>query len=45
VLRLEGLSYQEIADITELTVSNVGVRIHRATEALKMELGNVASGR
>ncbi len=39
VLRLEGLSYKEIAEILDLTTSNVGVRLHRAKDALKTQLG------
>ena len=35
VLRLEGLSYDEIADVLDLTSSNVGVRLHRAKQQLK----------
>ncbi|HAU39983.1 MAG: ECF subfamily RNA polymerase sigma-24 subunit, RNA polymerase sigma-70 factor, ECF subfamily [Candidatus Peregrinibacteria bacterium GW2011_GWF2_43_17] len=31
----ENLSYQEIADALELTVTNVGVKLNRATERLK----------
>ncbi len=34
-LALEGLSYEEIADILGITVSNVGVRLNRAKKALK----------
>ena len=37
-LRLEGLFYKEIGGILDLTASNVGVRIHRAKDALKNEL-------
>jgi RNA polymerase sigma-70 factor (ECF subfamily) len=33
VLYMEGLSYQEIADVTGLSVSAVGVRIHRLKQA------------
>lgn len=39
VLRLEGLSYKEIAEVLDLTTSNVGVRLHRAADELKNELG------
>ncbi len=39
ILRLEGLSYQEIAEILDLTTNHVGVRLHRAKDALKSELG------
>ena len=35
ILRLEGLSYDEIATILELSVNTVGVRLHRATQTLK----------
>ena len=37
-LSLEGLSYQEIADICGLTVSNVGVLITRAKQQLKSKM-------
>jgi DNA-directed RNA polymerase specialized sigma24 family protein len=30
---MEGLSYQQIADVTGLSVSLVGVRIHRMKQA------------
>jgi RNA polymerase sigma factor (sigma-70 family) len=33
--RLEGLSYKEIAERLGTTVSNVGVRLHRAESRLK----------
>jgi RNA polymerase sigma-70 factor (ECF subfamily) len=33
LLYMEGLSYQEIADVTGLSVSGVGVRIHRMKQA------------
>ena len=33
VLYMEGLSYQEIADVTGLSVSVVGVRLHRMKQA------------
>lgn len=42
VLRLEGLAYDEIAEILKLTTSNVGVRIHRAKAALKSKLGGTS---
>lgn len=35
---LSGLSYQEIADILQISLNNVKVRIHRAREKLKSEL-------
>jgi RNA polymerase sigma-70 factor (ECF subfamily) len=34
-LALEGLSYEEIAEILGITVNNVGVRLNRAKKALK----------
>jgi len=34
-LALEGLSYQEISQVTGLNVNNVGVRLNRAKKALK----------
>lgn len=34
-LALEGLSYDEIADVLGITVNNVGVRLNRAKKALK----------
>ena len=34
-LALEGLSYDDIADILGITVNNVGVRLNRAKKALK----------
>ncbi|MCU0709385.1 MAG: sigma-70 family RNA polymerase sigma factor, partial [Pirellula sp.] len=38
-LRLgEGLSYKEIADITELSVSHVGVLLHQAVKRLRKSL-------
>lgn len=41
VLRLRmtgGLSYREIADVTGMTVSNVGVHLHEAVKALRSQL-------
>lgn len=35
VLRLEGLSYEEIGDVLGIKENVVGVRIHRATDLLK----------
>lgn len=35
MLQLEGLDYQEIADMLGITVDNVGVRLHRARERLE----------
>jgi RNA polymerase sigma factor (sigma-70 family) len=34
-LLLEGLSYQEIAEVLEIDISNVGVRAHRAKKLLQ----------
>jgi RNA polymerase sigma-70 factor (ECF subfamily) len=42
VVRLKfqhGLSYKEIAAVTELSVSNVGYLIHTAIKKLRTELG------
>lgn len=39
-MSLEGLSYQDIGDITGLSVSNVGVVINRAKAAIKSGLEN-----
>ena len=44
VVRLKfqsGLSYKEIAAVTELSVSNVGYLIHTAIKKLRVELGVV----
>ena len=38
-----GLSYQEISDITQLSVSNVGFLIHRGLKALRERHGALAS--
>ncbi len=38
-LALEGTSYQDIAEILGISVSNVGVRLNRAKKALRAELG------
>lgn len=38
-LRLEGLSYAEIAEVVGISENNVGVRLHRARNALKSKLG------
>lgn len=35
LLSLEGLSYDEISEVTGLTSSNIGVRLHRAKAKLK----------
>jgi RNA polymerase sigma factor (sigma-70 family) len=35
MLQLEGFDYQETADMLEISVENVGVRLHRARERLK----------
>ena len=40
MLWLEGEAYEEIADITGLTKSNVAVRIHRAKNRLKQHFNN-----
>ncbi len=37
-LSLEGLSYQELAEVTGLSESNVGVRLNRAKKALQQQL-------
>lgn len=37
-LALEGVSYQDIAEIQGISVSNVGVRLTRAKEALKKKV-------
>ena len=42
VLRLEGLSYKEIAAVLDLTTSNVGVRLHRASAELKKRVGRMS---
>ena len=38
-LALEGMTYAEIADITGISVSNVGVRLNRARRSLEARLG------
>lgn len=38
-LALEGLTHQEIGDITGLNISNVGVRLMRARDTLRKQLG------
>ena len=38
---IQGLSYQEIADALEMTVSNVRVTLHRGRRRLREELGGV----
>ena len=46
VVRLKfqgGLSYKEIAAVTELSVSNVGYLIHTAIKKLRVELGVTTS--
>lgn len=43
VLRLKfqnGMSYQEIADVTQLTVSHVGVLLHKALNTLRQQNAN-----
>ena len=45
VVRLKfqsGLSYREIAAVTQLTVSNVGVLLHTAIKKLREELGDAS---
>ena len=42
-LSLEGIGYQEIADICGLSSNHVGVRLHRAKQALKRLLSDVES--
>ncbi len=43
VLRFStGLAYREIAELLEISVDLVGVRLHRAKEALRRELGESA---
>lgn len=39
VLSLEGLSYQEMADVVGISESNVGVKLHRARQVLAEQLG------
>ena len=41
VLFLEGKSYEEIAEITGLTVSNVGVKLNRTKNKLKEKLRDI----
>jgi len=36
MLQLEGFDYQEIADMLGISAENVGVRLHRARERLKL---------
>jgi len=38
LLSLEGLSYQQMAEIVGISESNVGVKLHRAKEALAAQL-------
>ncbi len=43
VIRLKfqnGLSYKEISDVTELSVSNVGFLLHSAIKSIRKELGS-----
>ena len=35
MLSMEGLTYEEIADVTGMSESNVGVKIHRIKKRLK----------
>lgn len=39
VLALEGLGHEEISAVTGLSVGNVGVRLHRARDRLRKQLG------
>jgi RNA polymerase sigma-70 factor (ECF subfamily) len=41
MLYLDGKSYEEIAEITGLTVSNVGVKLNRTKQKLKNQLSHV----
>jgi RNA polymerase sigma-70 factor, ECF subfamily len=43
-LLLEGLSYKEIAEVTGITVSYVGVKINRIKQALEDKLSEVFHG-
>lgn len=45
LLYLEERSYEEIAEITGITKSNVGVRINRAKEVLKQNLSRLNYGK
>ncbi|WP_144391675.1 RNA polymerase sigma factor [Pleionea sediminis] len=40
-LALEGLSYDEIAEVLGITVNNVGVRLNRAKKALKQAVESI----
>ena len=41
LLWLEGVSYDEIAAITGITVANVGVKLHRIKEKLVQEAKSI----
>jgi RNA polymerase sigma-70 factor (ECF subfamily) len=43
-LLLEGLSYKEIADVTGITVSHVGVKINRIKQVLEEKMTEVFHG-
>jgi RNA polymerase sigma-70 factor (ECF subfamily) len=45
LLYLEEKSYDEIAEITGISKSNVGVRINRAKKILKQNLKNYSHGK
>jgi RNA polymerase sigma-70 factor (ECF subfamily) len=45
LLYLEEKHYEEIAEITGITKSNVGVRINRAKEILKQNLKGLSHGK
>ena len=45
LLYLEEMSYEEIAGILGISVSNVGVRINRAKEVLKQNLNHLNHGK
>ena len=48
ILRLkfqEGLSYKQIASVTQVSVSNVGFLLHQALKTLRARLGAAAGGR
>ena len=45
LLFLEEKSYDEIAEILGISVSNVGVRISRAKEILKKNLNHLNNGK
>jgi len=45
LLYLEEKSYEEIAEITGISKSNVGVRINRAKDILKKRLKHLSYGK